>query len=116
MMTSKITFSDIHYTLIKSALDVTDTERKRGKLNARSVVNRFSEGMKIDVLVLKILPIVIIDDSVTYLEDDIRNGTRRCFLKLSQAAIDSGQLPVKTDFFKKIEGTDTVIIILHEVI
>jgi len=114
-MTSKITFSNIKYTLVKSSSDITNTERRSGKLYARSIINRLAPGLRIDVLVLKTLPVFICDEPFTVNENGIRAGTKRCFEKLSKSYSDAGKLPVKTDFFKKIKDGDTIVIILHEV-
>jgi hypothetical protein len=46
-MTSKITFSNIKHVAIKDAVDITKTELKEGRLNARRTVNRFSPNMMI---------------------------------------------------------------------
>lgn len=114
-MTSEINFSKIKYTLIKSDMDVTKTERSSGKLNARSVVNRLLPGLRIDVFVSKTLPTLICDETLTIDEDDIRKDTRRCFEKLTKSFIDAGKLPVHTGFFKEIEDGDIIVVILHEV-
>lgn len=117
-MTSQLTFSNIIYTILKSASDIRPTERAEGKLNARSVINRFVDGssrLLIDVLVLKKSITFIPGDSITFNECDIRPGTRRTFSKPSTSLKNRGRLPVKVGFFKKIEDGDSIIIILHEV-
>jgi hypothetical protein len=113
-MTSRITFSGIKHTLIKSASDITKSERSLGKLNARSIINRFGPNLKIDVIVLKTLPTLIIGDTITFNEDDLRHGTRKTFTEKG-VFIKSGTLHVKVDFFKKIEQGDTILILLHEI-
>lgn len=114
-MTSEITFSNIKHTIVKASSDITDTERSSGKLYARSIVNRLSTGLRIEVIVLKTLPTLIRDGSFSVFEDDIRKDTRRCFPSLPRTYLEAGKLPVKTPFFKKIKDGDTVLIILHEV-
>jgi len=114
-MTSKITFSGIKHTLVKSASDITKTEISIGKLNARSVVNRLGPRLRIDVLVLKTLPVLICDEPFTVNEDNIRKGTRRCYETLTKSFLDSGKLPVHADFFRKIKDGDNIVVILHEV-
>lgn len=114
-MTSKITYSNIKHTIVKSSADITDTERRSGKLYARSIINRLAPGLRIDVLVLKTLPVLICGEPLTANEENIRAGTKRCFEKLSKSYLEAGKLPVKTDFFKKIKDSDTIVIILHEV-
>lgn len=114
-MTSELTFSNIYHTILKSASEIRPTERAEGKLNARSVINRFVDGSSglIDVLVLKKSITFIPGDSITFNECDIRSGTRRTFSKPSTSLKNRGRLPVKVGFFKKIEEGDTIIIILH---
>lgn len=118
-MTSKLTFSNIKHTIVKSSSEITDTERISGKLYARSIINRLAPGLQIDVLVLKALPkalpILVTDDNLTVDENDTRRDTRRCYQSLPQTYMEGGKLPVKTRFFKKIKDGDTIIIILHEV-
>lgn len=113
-MTSQLTFSDIKHTLIKPASDVTKTERVSGKLYARSIVNRLGTKHRIDVLVLKSLPVIICGEPLIFNEADIRFGTRRCFEELSKAYKQTGKLQVNTNFFKKIKDGDTILVILHE--
>ena len=114
-MTSEITFSNIKHTIVKASSDITDTERSSGKLYARSIINRLAPGLRIDVFVLKTLPVLICGEPFTVNVGDIRAGTKRCFETLSESYTGAGKLPVKTDFFKKIKEGDTIIIILHEV-
>lgn len=113
-MTSETTISNIKHSIVKRASDITKSERSVGKLNARSVINRFGPNLKIDVIVLKSLPTLVVGDSITFNEDDKRPGTERTFTKTG-IYHDSGTLHVKVDFFKKIEQGDTVIILLHEI-
>ena len=112
-MTSKLSFSNIKHTILKSSTDITDTERSSGKLYARSIVNRLFKGLRIEAFVLKTLPVFVCDDSFTVDETDIR--VRKSFDTVKASYIGAGKLPVKTDFTKEIEDGDTVLIILHEV-
>lgn len=115
-MTSKITFSNIKHTIVKSSSEITPTERSSGKLYARSIINRLVQGLKIDVLALRHVDTLICDSKpFTVDECDIRVGTRRSFVSLSGSYKTGSKLPVLTDFFKNIEEGDTVLIILHEV-
>lgn len=113
-MTSQITISRIKHSIVKRASDITKSERSVGKLNARSVINRLEPGHKIDILVLKTLPTLIIGDTITFNEDDLRHGTRKTFTEKG-VFHKSGTLHVKVDFFKKIEQGDTILILLHEI-
>ena len=114
-MTSKITFSNIKHTIVKTSSDITDTERRSGKLYARSIINRLAPGLRIDVLVLKTLPVLIYGEPFTANEENIRAGTKRCFETLPESYSGAGKLPVKTYFFRRIKDGDTIVVILHEV-
>ena len=114
-MTSKIIFSKIKHTVVKSASDITKTERAEGKLQAGSVTSRLTPGLRIDVLVLKTLPALTTANSFTVDEEDIRQGSRKCFSRLADVFVRKGRLPVHADFFKKIKDGDTIVVILHEV-
>lgn len=71
-------------------------------------------NLKIDVIVLKSLPTLVVGDSITFNEDDKRPGTERTFTEKG-IFHKSGTLHVKVDFFKKIEQGDTILILLHEI-
>ena len=114
-MTSKITFSNIKHTIVKSSSEITYTERSSGKLYARSIINRLAPGLRIEAFVLK-TPTFTCDDVFTVYEDDIRKDTRRCFQTLPTTYMEAGKLPVKTDFMKKIKDGDTILIILHKIL
>jgi len=114
-MTSKITFSNIKHIFVKSGSDVKKTERSLGKLQAGDIPKRLKPGLKIDVLVLKRLPALTTDDTITFDEDDIRPGTRRHFTELKDVYMRKNWLLVHTDFFKKTEFDDVIMIILHGV-
>ncbi|AKB80675.1 hypothetical protein MSBR3_0097 [Methanosarcina barkeri 3] len=109
-MGSKITFNNIVFSLVKKYGEVTDSERKSGKLQAGSVASKLTDGKVIDVLVLKKEYPEIRDESVTFNEADIRKGTRRQFTELAELYRRKGRLPVHTDFFKNIQPGDIVII------
>jgi len=113
-MTSKITFSNIKHVAIKDAVDITKTELKEGRLNARRTVNRFSPNMMIDVLLLGKCIAVVPDTAITFNESDIKK--RESFPKLTENEVNKGKLPVHTTFFKKAQKGDTIIVILHEVL
>jgi len=110
-MTSKITFSNIKYVAVKDAADIKKIERKEGRLNARSIVNRFSPNMMIDVLLLGKCVTIVPDCDITFNEADIKK--RESFLELTENEVKKGKLPVHTSFFKQVMEGDTIIIILH---
>lgn len=114
-MTSKIIFSNVKHVSVKSKKDISQTSRKYGKLQAGGVPGKLEHGQRIDVLVLKSLPILTTDDTITFDEDDIRPNTWRQFTELKDVYKKKNWLLVHTDFFKQIEEGDYIVIILHEV-
>ena len=112
-MTSKITFSNIIHVAVKCAADITKTELKEGRLNARSTVNRFSHNMMIDVLLLGKCVTFVQDDDITFNEVDVKKRER--FSELTENEVKKGKLPVHTGFFKQARSGDTIVVILHNV-
>jgi len=114
-MTSTLTFSNIKYINIKSSSDITKFERSEGRLQAGAIVRMFEPGMKLDVFIVENMPELQCDDSISFNEEDIREGSRRVFTEISKNSWRQWKLPVKTDFFKDIQEGDTIVMILHEV-
>lgn len=114
-MTSTLTFSNIKSIKIKSSSEITKSERSEGRLQAGAIVRMFQPGMKLDVFIIENMPELQCDDSISFNEDDIREGSRREFTKITKSSWNQWKLPVKTDFFKDIEEGDTIVMILHVV-
>ena len=114
-MTSQITFFNIKHLVVKAATDITKSQRKSGKLQVGKITEELTSGLKIDVLILKTLPMVIDTGPITINENDIRPGSRRQFTQLKQLYVKKRWLPVETGFFDDIENEDTILVILHEV-
>lgn len=114
-MTSILTFSNIKSIKIKSSSEITKSERSEGRLQAGAIVRMVEPGMKLDVLIVENMPELQCEDSISFNEDGIREGSRRSFIKVSKNSWVQWKLPVKTDFFKHVHEGDTIVIILHEV-
>ena len=112
-MTSTLTFSNIKSIKIKSSSEITKSERSEGRLQAGAIVRMFQPGMKLDVFIIENMPELQCDDSISFNEDDIREGSRRVFTEISKNSWSQWKLPVKTDFFKGIQEGDTIVMILH---
>jgi hypothetical protein len=113
-MTLTLTFSNIKSIKIKSFSEITKSERSEGRLQAGAIVRMFQPGMKLDVFIVENMPELQCVDSISFNEDDIREGSRRVFTTISKNAWAQWKLPVKTDFFKGIQDGDTIVMILHD--
>lgn len=114
-MTSTLNFSDIKSIKIKSFSEITKSERSEGRLQAGAIVRMFQPGMKLDVFIVENMPELQCDDSISFNEDDIRDGSRRVFTEISKNSWAQWKLPVNTAFFKDVLEGDVVVMILHEV-
>ena len=114
-MTSKLCFSDIKHCTVKSSSDVAASRAKEGRLPAGTVVNRIQPGQTIDVIVLMRSPLLICDTSIEVNESDIRPGKRITYKysDISENSFENQRLAVGTEFFKGVEATDTIYLILH---
>ena len=106
----KITFDNIKTFTAISPSDITPTKRKEGRIKAGTVINNFLQGDQIDVLLVKDQPIFICDTRIEFDENDIR--ARKTFTKIERSQIDEKRLNVKTQFFRNMEITDTIYLIL----
>lgn len=113
-MSSKIRIDNIIKRITRGSSDITITERKAGKLQARSITNEMSAGKKIEVLILTREYPQHTGKTMEFDENDIRVGSRRTFTELNEFFKENGRIPVHTDFFKLIEKEDKIEIILHQ--
>ena len=114
-MTSKICISDIKRCTIKGPAEIPPSKRREGRLAAGAVVNRIQPGQKIDIIVLMKAPALMCDSAIEFYEDDIRGGKRLTY-KYSDISDDSfknQRLAVGTEFFRGMELTDSIYLILH---
>jgi hypothetical protein len=112
-MTSHIIFTGIKHKITLSSSDITQTEKKSGRLQAGAIINKMAPGMKIDALVLKKEYPRANDESAEFNEDDIRERHTYTYSDLSSISFEKGRLAVGTAFFKVIEGGDIVELVLH---
>ncbi len=112
-MTSTIIFTGIKHRITLSSSDITQTEKKSGRLQAGAIINKMAPGMGIDALVLNKKYPAINEDSVEINEDDIRERQTYTYSDLSSISFEKGRLAVGTAFFKVIESGDVVELILH---
>lgn len=114
-MTSEITFSGIKYRITLSPSDITQTERKYGRLQAGALLAKMFPGLGIDALVLKDSHTSLDNDFVTFSEDTIKSRKTFSFSEITDISKEKGRLAVGTAFFKGIESGDTIEVILHSI-
>ena len=112
-MTSTIKISDIIYCTVKSPSDIPESRSKEGRLPAGSVVNRIQPGQTIDVIVLKKSPALLCDTSIEINETDIRKRITYKYSDISDNCFNNQRLAVGVKFFKGMQPTDTIYLILH---
>lgn len=120
-MASKVVIHSVIARVTRCPSEITQTERKAGKLQAGAITSKMRECIKknekvgIDIFVLKNEHAIITDDTIEFRENDLREGTRRTFSQLPELYLRKGRLPVHTAFFKSIDKSDTIEIILHKI-
>jgi hypothetical protein len=112
-MTSTIKISDIIHCVVKSPSDIAESRYKEGRLPAGSVLNRIRPGQTIDVIVLKKSPALLCDTSIEINETDVRKRIAYKYSDISDNCFNNQRLPVGTKFFKDMQPTDTIYLILH---
>jgi hypothetical protein len=112
-MTSTIKISDIIHCVVKSPSDIAESRYKEGRLPAGSVLNRIQPGETIDVIVLKKSPALLCDTSIEINETDVRKRIAYKYSDISDNCFNNQRLPVGTKFFKDMQPTDTIYLILH---
>jgi len=112
-MTSTIKISDIIYCTVKSPSDIPESRYKDGRLPAGAVVNRISPGQTIDVIILMKSPLLICDTTIELNEKDIRKRITYKYSDISTNCFNNQRLAVGTKFFKGMQPTDTIYLILH---
>jgi len=114
-MTSKICISDIKRCTIKGPAEIPESKRREGRVAAGAVVNRIQPGQTIDIIVLMKAPALMCDSAIEFYEDDIRPGKRQTYKysDISDDSFNNQRLAVGTDFFKGVQQTDSIYLILH---
>lgn len=113
-MASKVCISDIKHCTIKSPSDIPESRSKEGRLPAGSVVNRIQPGQTIDVIILKKSPSLLCDTSIEINETDIRKRIAYKHTDITTNSFKNQRLPVGVKFFRDIQETDTIYLILHK--
>ena len=112
-MTSVIKISDIIHCTVKSPSDIPESRNKDGRLPAGSVVNRIQPGQTIDVIVLKNPPTLLCDTSIEINETDIRKRIAYKHPDITTNSFRNQRLAVGVKFFRDMQPTDTIYLILH---
>jgi hypothetical protein len=112
-MTSTIKISDIIYCTVKSPSDIPESRSKEGRLPAGSVLNRIQPGETIDVIVLKKSPALLCDTSIEINEVDVRKRIAYKYSDITTNSFRNQRLAVGVKFFRDIQPTDTIYLILH---
>lgn len=112
-MTSKICISDIKRCTIKGPAEIPKSKRREGRVAAGAVVNRIQPGQTIDVIVLMKDPVLICDTAIEFYEDDIRQRITYKYSDISDDSFNNQRLAVGTEFFKGVQQTDSIYLILH---
>ena len=110
-MTSTIKISDIIHCVVKSPSDIAESRAKEGRLPAGSVVNRIQPGQTIDIILMK--SPLLIDTTIELNEKDIRKRITYKYSDISTNCFRNQRLSVGTKFFKDMQPTDTIYLILH---
>lgn len=112
-MTSTIKISDIINCIVLSPSDIAPSKIKEGRLQAGGIVNKITPETQIDALVIKKQYPLICDGTAEFEESDIRSRKTFNYQEISASNKSESRLSVKTKFFKEMEDTDTIYLILH---
>ncbi len=112
-MTSTIKISDIIHSVVKSPSDIAASRYKDGRLPAGAVLNRIQPGQTIEVVILKKPPTLLCDTSIEIDETDIRKRIAYKHTDITTNSFKNQRLPVGVKFFRDIQETDTIYLILH---
>ena len=112
-MTSTIKISDIIHTVVKSPSDIAESRYREGRLPAGAVLNRIQPGQTIEVIILKKPPTLLCDTSIEIDETDIRKRIAYKHSDISTNCFRNQRLPVGVKFFRDMQETDTIYLILH---
>jgi len=113
-MTSTIKISDIIHCVVKSPSDIAKSRLKEGRLPAGPVLNRIQPGQTIEVVILKKPPTLLCDTSIEIDENDIRKRIAYKHADISTNCFRNQRLPVGVKFFRDMQETDTIYLILHK--
>lgn len=112
-MTSTVKISNIIHCTTKSPSDIAASRYKEGRLPAGAVLNRIQPGQTIEVVILKKPPTLLCDTSIEIDETDIRKRIAYKHTDITTNSFKNQRLPVGVKFFRDIQETDTIYLILH---
>jgi len=112
-ITSKTTIYNIINCIVLSPSDIAPSKIKEGRLPAGGIVNKITPETQIDALVVKKQYPLICDGTAEFEESDIRSRKTFYYQDVSKSNKSESRLAVKTKFFKEMEDTDTIYLILH---
>ncbi len=112
-MTSTVKISNIIHTVVKSPSDIAKSRYKEGRLPAGPVLNRIQPGQTIDAIILKNQPTLLCDTSIEIDENDIRKRIAYKHSDITTNSFRNQRLPVGVKFFRGMQETDTIYLILH---
>jgi hypothetical protein len=112
-MTSTIKISDVIHSVVKSPSDIAASRYKDGRLPAGAVLNRIQPGQTIEVVILKNPPTLLCDTSIEIDESDIRKRIAYKHSDITTNSFKNQRLPVGVKFFRDMQETDTIYLILH---
>jgi len=113
-MTSIVKISDVIHCATKSPSDIAKSRLKEGRLPAGPVLNRIQPGQTIDAIVLKNPPTFLCDTSIEIDENDIRKRIVYKHTDITTNSFRNQRLPVGVKFFRGMQETDTIYLILHK--
>jgi hypothetical protein len=113
-MTSTVKIYDVIHTVVKSPSDIAASRYKDGRLPAGAVLNRIQPGQTIEVVILKNPPTLLCDTSIEIDESDIRKRIAYKHSDITTNSFKNQRLPVGVKFFRDIQETDTIYLILHK--
>ena len=115
-MTSTIKISDIIHCATKSPSDIAKSRYKEGRLPAGPVLNRIQPGQTIDIILMKtplLIDTTIELNEIELNEKDIRRRIAYKYSDISTNCYRNQRLPVGVKFFRDMQETDTIYLILH---
>ena len=112
-MTSTVKITDVIHCATKSPSDIAKSRYKEGRLPAGPVLNRIQPGQTIDAIILKNPPTLLCDTSIEIDENDIRKRIAYKHTDITTNSFKNQRLPVGVKFFRDMQETDTIYLILH---
>jgi len=112
-ITLNIRISNIINCIVLSPSDIAPSKIKEGRIQAGGIVNKITPDTQIDALIVKKQYPLICDGTAEFEESDIRSRKTFNYQDVSKSNKSESRLAVKTKFFKEMEDTDTIYLILH---